>query len=115
MNRIDIILEKEQANTSKIFIYVLNGRFMVFGYSAYYTALLCPKVIANWSRTDASGSFVCICIPDDYLRLLSQKYPTLADDEYIRIIPPLNIYRQRDYFGEWQEQQLHLTPKIDIE
>ena len=115
MNRIDIILEKEQTNTSKIFIYMLNGRVMAFGYSAYYTALLCPKVIANWSHTDASGSFVCICIPDEYLRLLSQKYPTLADDECIRITPPLNICRQRDYFGEWQEQQLHSIPKIDIE
>ena len=55
MNRIDIILEKEQTNTSKIFIYMLNGRFIAFGYSAYYTALLCPKVIASWSHTDASS------------------------------------------------------------
>lgn len=113
MNRINTILEKEQTNTDRIFIYVLNGRFMAFGCSAYYVALLYPKLEVNWSRSDTVGTFVCICIPDDDLRLLSKKYSTLVDDQYIRIAIPLNICRQRDYFAEWQERQLHLTPEID--
>lgn len=115
MNRIDTILEKERINTDSIFLYLQEGRFTAFGRSAYYAALLCPKLAANWSCTDAAGSFVYIRIPDNYLRLFSEKYSTLADDECIRITPPLNICRQWDYFAEWEERQLHLTSKIDIE
>lgn len=115
MNRLDTILEREQTNTDRIFIYVLNGQFMVFGCSAYYAVLLCPKLIVNRSSTDTAGTFVCIYIPDDYLRLLSKKCPTLADDRYIRVVPPLNICRQQDGFEEWQKQQLHLASEIDIE
>lgn len=115
MNRLDTIMEREQTNMDRIFIYVMNGQFMVFGCSAFYAALLCPKLIVNWIRTDTAGPFVCIYIPDDYLRLLSQKCPTLADDQYIRIVPPLNICRQWDDFEEWQKRQIHLTSEIDIE
>lgn len=114
MNRIDTILEKEQFNTDQIFLYLLHDRFMAFAHSAYYAALLCPKLAVNWDCTDTAGTFVCTCIPDDYLCALSGKYATLADDECIRITPPLNICRQQNHFAEWQEQQLYLTSKIDL-
>ncbi|MBC8618584.1 hypothetical protein H8788_12595 [Parabacteroides faecis] len=115
MNRINTILEKERTNTDNIFLYLQEGRFTAFGRSAYYAVLLCPKLAVNWSRTDAAGSFVCIRIPDDRLCSLLEKYSTLADDECIRITPPLNICRQWDYFAEWEERQLYLASKIDIE
>lgn len=115
MIQIDKILEKEQTNMDRIFVYVLHGRFMALGYSAYYVALLCPKLEITWSRTDASDPFVCICIPEDCLHSFSPKYPTLVDDENICIAPPLNICRQRDSFAQWQERQLHFSPEIDIE
>lgn len=115
MNRINTILEKERTNTDSIFLYLQEGWFTAFGRSAYYAALLCPKLAVSWNRTDATGSFVCICIPDNLLRSLSEKHSVLADDECIRITPPLNICRQWDDFAEWEERQLHLTSKIDIE
>lgn len=114
MEQIDTILEKEQSNTDRIFLYLLHDRFIGFGRSAYYAALLCPKFTVNRSHTDTDGAFVCILIPDNFLRLLSEKYNTLVDDECIQITPPLNISRQRDYYADWEEQQLLLASKIEI-
>lgn len=110
MTQIDTILEKERTNTDNIYVYMLHDRFIAFGYSAYFAALLCPKLEVQRGHTDAAGSFVCLCIPDDYVRSFSPKYPTLVNDEYICIVPPFNICRQQDYFPEWQERQLHLAP-----
>lgn len=115
MEQINTILKKERSNTDRIFLYLLHDRFIAFGCSAYYAALLCPKLTINRSRTDATGAFVCILIPDTYLCPLSEKYCTLVDDECIRITPPLNICRQRDHFADWEEQQLLLASKIEIE
>lgn len=114
MDRINSILEQEKNNTGMIFLYLLHGRFTAFGHSAYFAALLCPEFAVNRGRTDTAGSFVCVSIPDDFLRLLSEKYNTLADDECIRITPPLDIRRQRDHFADWEGQQLHLAAKIEI-
>lgn len=115
MEQINTILKKERSNTDRIFLYLLHGRYIAFGRSAYYAALLCPELAVNWSSTDATGVFVCILIPDTYLCLLSEKYRTLVGDECIWITPPLNICCQLDYFADWEKQQLHLTSKIEIE
>ena len=115
MTQIDTILEKERTNTDNIYVYMLHDRFIAFGYSAYFAALLCPKLEVKRSRTDAAGPFVCLCIPGDYVSSFSPKYPTLVNDDYICIVPPFNICRQQDYFAQWQERQLHFAPEIDIE
>lgn len=107
MNQIDIILEKERSNTDRIFIYLVDGQFVAFYHSAFYVALLCPQLDVNRGQTDATGSYLYICIPEKWLHWLSGKYNTLADDESIRITPPLNISRQRDYFEYWEVQQLY--------
>ena len=114
MEQIDTILEKERTNMDGIFLYLLHDGFIAFGFSAYYAALLCPKFTVNRSHSDATGAFVCVLIPDNLLRLLSEKYNTLVDDECIRIAAPLNICRQRDYFPDWERQQLLLASKIEI-
>lgn len=114
MEQIDTILEKERSNTDKIFLYLLHDQLIGFGCSAYYATLLCPKFTVNRGHTDTTGAFVYILIPNNFLRLLSEKYNTLVDDECIRITPPLNICRQRDHFADWEEQQLLLASKIEI-
>lgn len=106
MNRIDIILKNEKSNLDRIFIYVLDDSFVAFGRSAFYVALFCPQLDVLQGQSDIAGSYLYIRIPSKWLGWLSEKCSTLVDDEYIRIIPPLNLSRQWYYFEEWQQQQL---------
>lgn len=115
MNRIDVILEKEQNNADRIFLYLLKDRFIAFDQSAYYTNLLCPQLKITWGATDTGKAFVCICIPDNSLRMLFHKYNTFADDECIQITPPFSICRQQSYFNDWKQQQFNIASKIHFE
>ena len=101
MNRIDTILEKEQTNTNRIFLYLCQERLMAFGYSAYFATWLFPELEVTRGTTSDGEKFVYTYFPSEKLFSFTGRMTALVGDEYIEITVPEEINSRREQFEAW--------------
>ncbi|WP_304249357.1 hypothetical protein [Parabacteroides gordonii] len=104
MDRIETILEKEQTNANRIFLYLSRDRLMAFNYSAYYATLLFPELEVIRGNNIAGVQFVYANFPLASLFSLSKQLIALVGDDYIEIIVPEKMNCRREQYGDWMNE-----------
>lgn len=90
----EAILLKESSNKGCIYIYYIETVWKVFGQSAYYLHQLYPELdIVEDDNLPAAGIY--ICIPEKYLRYISEEHEVLAGDDYIQVKIPVTMRYQK--------------------
>ena len=102
MEKIEIVLRREQNNRNGIYLNYVNGYWYTYEWSAFLLCMLFPEIeVRKLFGVQPEESYAIARVKKTIIKKLEKKYPTSVMDDSIKILlPPFN--EDENIFLNWK-------------